>query len=147
MEGMKNKLPKGSRRNSFSLQESASICLAGSLRITKMTTMATPPMGKLIKKHHLQLTLEVKAPPRSGPATLAIPKMEPNHPMYAGRFASGRTWTIIVIAPEKRPVAPIPAIARPIISAVELGAVPHTIEPSSKRPIHERKTNLISKKV
>lgn len=37
----------------------------------------------------------------------------------------------ICIAPLKTPAAPAPAIARPIIRVVEVGAAAHRIEPSS----------------
>lgn len=34
-------------------------------------------MGRLMKKHHLQLTLSVKNPPSSGPATFETPQTLP----------------------------------------------------------------------
>lgn len=35
-------------------------------------------MGRLMKKHHLQLTLSVKNPPSSGPATFDTPQTLPS---------------------------------------------------------------------
>ena len=48
-------------------------------------------------------------------------------------------------APENIPAHPRPAIARPIIRAVDVGATPQTKDPSSKTPIADRKTDLIEK--
>ena len=47
--------------------------------------------------------------------------------------------------PENIPAHPRPAIARPIIRAVDVGATPQTKDPSSKIPIADRKTDLIEK--
>jgi len=74
----------------------------------------------------------------SGPATEAIPYMPPMIPMYAGRFLRGTVFATIRIAPLKIPAAPTPAIARPMMRAVELGATPQTREPISKMKRAER---------
>lgn len=37
--------------------------------------------------------------------------------------------------PEKIPAEPSPAMARPMIKAVEFGAAPHTADPISKIPM------------
>lgn len=42
------------------------------------------------------------------------------------------TSVSIIIAQLKIPVAPMPAIARPMMSAIMLGAAPHRRDPSSK---------------
>jgi hypothetical protein len=44
----------------------------------------------------------------------------------------------MVYEPEKRPAAPIPHIARPMIRAVELGAAPQITLPSSKKKMEVR---------
>lgn len=39
---------------------------------------ATPPIGRFIQKHHLQVAFSVKAPPIKGPTADDTPKMRPN---------------------------------------------------------------------
>ena len=97
-----------------------------------MNRAVTAPMGRLMKKHQRQETLSVKAPPKSGPATLAMPYMDPMMPVYVGRCRSGTAKEMMRIAPVNMPAAPRPAIARPIIKAVDVGAAPQTAEPTSK---------------
>lgn len=46
-------------------------CRRGGLKTRTTTRKATAPNGRLIQKHHLQLNLSVKAPPRMGPVTEA----------------------------------------------------------------------------
>jgi hypothetical protein len=53
----------------------------------------------------------------------------------------------MIRAPEKTPALPIPAIALPIIRAIEFGATPQIRLPSSKIPIAVRKTHFMLKKV
>lgn len=62
-----------------------------------------------------------------------------------GRFSSETMLEEIRIAPLKIPAAPSPAIARPTISAVEVGAAPQIALPISKikRPV--KKTHLREK--
>ena len=84
----------------------------------------------------------MNTPPIRGPATEATPKIAPRNPVHIGRFRSGTLCMIMTIAPEKTPADPSPAIARPRMKAVELGAAPHRTEPSSKRPMTVRKTYL-----
>ena len=45
----------------------------------------------------------------------------------------------MTMAPEKIPEEPEPAIARPTMKAVELGAAPQMIEPITKRAMEEIK--------
>jgi hypothetical protein len=52
---------------------------------------------------------------------------------------------MIISDPEKTPAEPRPAIARPIMKAVELGAAPHTADPISKRAMATRKTCFTGK--
>ena len=58
--------------------------------------------------------------------------MAPIIPVNAGRFCNGTENAIMINAPEKIPAEPIPAIERPMINAVDVGATPQTNEPSSK---------------
>lgn len=55
-----------------------------------------------------------------------------------GRFARGTVYARIVKAPENIPAAPTPATARPIINAFDVGAAPHTTDPTSKIMIADR---------
>jgi hypothetical protein len=54
---------------------------------------------------------------------------------------------MMINAPENTPADPIPAIVRPRINATELGAAPHTAEPTSKRNIAKMKTYFGEAKV
>lgn len=54
---------------------------------------------------------------------------------------------MIIRAPEKIPAEPMPATARPIIRAVELGAAPQIADPISKMVMAIKKTHLTGKKV
>lgn len=47
---------------------------------------------------------------------------------------------MIIIAPEKMPADPTPAIARPKMKTAELGAAPQMVLPTSKIITHDRKT-------
>ena len=44
----------------------------------------------------------------------------------------------MTLEPENMPADPRPAIARPMMNAVEFGAAPHNAEPTSKMPIATR---------
>lgn len=118
--------------------------------------------------HHRHVTLVVKAPPIKGPTTLARPYVAPMSPLYFGRLAGDTKTAIIVYEPAKRPAAPTPHTARPIIRATELGAapkptsnlsfqpfqnneevlnLPHMRLPSSKNPIEMRYVHFSGKNV
>lgn len=60
-----------------------------------------------------------------------------------GRLASGTICAIITVAPENMPADPIPAIARPTMKALELGAPPQTADPTSKIRIAIKKMVLV----
>jgi hypothetical protein len=132
------------------------ILFPGAVKKNRMKTAVTPPSGKLMKKHHLQVrcglskihsqhnfptdgfdgirSLPVNAPPMSGPATLAIPYIPPIIPVYVGLWCRGTVCATIRIAPEKIPALPSPATALPMIRAVDDGATAQTRDPSSNRP-------------
>jgi hypothetical protein len=88
-------------------------------------------------------TFSVNIPPKIGPNTelnaLASPKML----MKIGRFRKGTSGSMIILPPEKMPAAPAPAIARPLMKAVELGAAPQIAEPISKTTIDRRNTHFV----
>jgi hypothetical protein len=50
---------------------------------------------------------------------------------------------MMVMAPVKIPDEPKPAMARPMMREVELGAAPQIAEPTSKRKMPERKTHFV----
>jgi hypothetical protein len=73
----------------------------------------------------------------------AIPKTPPRKPMYIGLFGSGTISDTTTVAPENIPADPIPAMARPMIKAVDDGAAPHRAEPPSKITIDTRKRSFV----
>jgi hypothetical protein len=50
---------------------------------------------------------------------------------------------MMTVAPEKIPAEPIPAIARPTMKALELGAPPQSADPTSKTRIATKKTLFV----
>jgi hypothetical protein len=63
-------------------------------------------------------------------------------PIIIGRFAGGTVKETILVPPTERPAPPNPAIARPMINALELGATPQIKLPTSKRIMDPRKLHL-----
>lgn len=59
-------------------------------------------------------------------------------------FSLGDTLATIVRPPLKSPEPPIPATARPIMNAADVGATAHKREPTSKMAMNARKVNLDS---
>ncbi len=105
----------------------------GALKKTKMIAAPKPPIGRLIQKHHLQVKLSVKTPPRRGPMTDATPNVAPITPVKAGLFAGGAEKAMMVYAPEAIPAPPRPATALPTMRVVELFATAQIKLPSSKK--------------
>lgn len=64
--------------------------------------------------------------------TEAMPNTAPKAPWNMALFLRGISGTMITMTPENMPADPRPAIARPIINAIEFGAAPHIAEPASK---------------
>jgi hypothetical protein len=104
--------------------------------------------------------------PRSGPTTDAIPKVPPMMPLYNGRLERGVLSAMIMKAPPKMPALPIPgigkrksvnmllnealscpmfspAIALPMIKAIEFGAAPQIALATSKIKIVDRNVHLV----
>lgn len=119
----------------------------GSSRENSIIANVAPPTGKFIQKHHLQVNLSVKTPPKSGPTTDAMPYIDPMTLVYIGRCRSGTVSAIIIKAPEYIPAQPAPAMARPIIKASEVGAAAHTSDPSVKMATADRNTHLTEYKL
>jgi hypothetical protein len=46
---------------------------------------------------------------------------------------------MIIVTPEKIPAPPRPAIARPTMKTIELGAAPHMTDPTSNKAIVNKK--------
>ena len=59
-----------------------------------------------------------------------------------GRMFNGVVCAIMIRQPEKRPAAPIPAMARPTMKTVEDGETAHIKLPISKRARKIRKVHL-----
>lgn len=70
------------------------------------------------------------------------PNKPPKMPIMAGRDSIGATCATAVVAPVNKPADPAPAIARPTIKAVDVGATPHISDPISKIDNAARKTIL-----
>ena len=51
----------------------------GFLKKPATVTIVRPPNGKLIQKHHRQVSLSVKTPPKIGPTILAMPNILLRH--------------------------------------------------------------------
>lgn len=67
--------------------------------------------------------------------------------MYIGRFSRGIKKVRMTVEPAKIPPDPSPAMARPTINALELGAAAHTTDPTSKTTIAIMNTSLVEWKV
>ena len=87
--------------------------------------------------------LTVNTPPSKGPATDAIPHIPPIAPIKVGLLCSGTTCARMIRAPENKPAAPTPAMARPTMSPMLDGVTPQRSDPSSKMLMDVIKTYLI----
>lgn len=68
-----------------------------------------------------------------------IPEIE----VSIGRLRRGTSETMIIMAPVKMPAEPTPAIARPIMNAVDVGAAPQITEPTSNTTMQEMKVHFV----
>lgn len=84
------------------------------------------------QKHHLHEALSVKRPPNSGPTTPEHPNVTPTIPIYAALYCGFAVIAIMINAPLIIPAPPIPLIALPTTTAVELVAVAQRTFPISK---------------
>jgi hypothetical protein len=91
-----------------------------------------PPEFSSHDRTNLHVRVLVKAPPIKGPNTDEMPNTIPNMLWNIGRLARGIIGIMIIMAPEKMPALPKPAMARPKIKTGEVGAAPHIAEPTSK---------------
>ena len=149
MPQIKKKAPTRSISPSFCFVVKPVSFRSGFLKKKKTVARVIPPKGRFlefhqlhsrfvnrwrepdIQKHHLQVALSVSTPPSIGPMTEEIPNIELKSAMYNARFLSGTEKPTIVIPPENRAAAPMPAIALPMMSMTEFLAAAHTIDPSS----------------
>jgi hypothetical protein len=88
-------------------------------------------------------TLSVKVPPKTGPSTDEIPLLTPKREVYIGRFRRGTSGSMIIMLPVKMPAEPRPAMARPRMKAIEVGAAPQSAEPTSKTTRNMMKTHFV----
>ena len=102
-------------------------------------------MGPFIQKHQRHDTLDAKTPPRRGPAMDARPKVAPMNPMYLGLFSSGKRSERMTFPPVLLPALPMPAMARPMMKAVDEGAAAQMMDPISKMKMSVMKTHLAGK--
>lgn len=114
---------------------------------------------KIQSKTYLE---SVKVPPRKGPRTDDTPKARPKKPTKMGRFRSGTSWTMTMMAPLLIPAEPAPAMALPIITgnlvsrhatiqhdqsflrAIDEGAAPQITLPTSKKTMDIRNVHFVS---
>lgn len=78
MPGKKKSVPNGSRRRICSLIVVCPSLALGSFSIKNMIPSVRPPIGRLMKKHHLQVTFVV------------------NRPDYASALASGEVEMVFL---------------------------------------------------
>jgi hypothetical protein len=88
------------------------------------------PVGRLIKKHHLQVAFSVRAPPTIGATTVPSTYNEVRNPVNNARLSGGVTIAMTERPPETTPAPPMPATARPIMNILELVATPQRSEPN-----------------
>jgi hypothetical protein len=74
-----------------------------------------------------------------------MPHIPPIEPMNVGLLCKGTTCARIISAPENKPAAPTPAIARPTMRPMLEGVTPQRSEPASKMLMDVIKTYLIEK--
>jgi len=91
----------------------------------------TENCGSHIQKHYLQPMWSAKAPPRIGPPQALIPKTLTTRPMYSGLSSKGAIYVTIASAPCRRPAAPMPAIARPVMKIGEDRAAAQMVDPTT----------------
>ncbi len=124
------------RRSKSERGQSATIPVlpvAGSCRIWSQRKYSVQGDGRAYnQKHHLHVTLSVKAPPTTGPMLEKRPNKLTTIPRNKGRSWRVQTYVRIPKAPWSNPGAPRPAIALPVMKTGELGAEAQTMEPTSK---------------
>jgi hypothetical protein len=97
------------------------------------------------QKHHLHEALSVNTPPNNGPTTPEHPNVTPTIPIYAALYCGFAVIAIIINAPLIIPAPPMPLIALPTTTAVEVAAVAQTTFPISKITPASRKLVLSGK--
>lgn len=98
-----------------------------------------------MKKHHLQETYDVKAPPTSGPTACPRVKQPMMMPFKKARLSMGTAAATHVIAPLRMPEPPTPVTALAAMSAEEERASPATREPIMKMATNAIMVNLSGK--
>jgi hypothetical protein len=116
----------------------------GILTVKRMPTTIAAQIGKLIQTHHLHVALSVKLPPTNGPAIAEIPSDINLRPLKDARFSSGHEAASTSTDPDIMPAAPHPAIARPTISATDVGDVAQMRDPMLKVAMRLRTDKLTS---
>lgn len=106
--------------------------------IADVMNVGTPTMG-LIAKHHRHDVSVTRAPPSGGPKIVAPTVKILMTLLTAGLCRRGKAYAIILKEPAQVPPSPDPAIARPMMSAMDICAVALTMEPISNTTIAHRK--------
>lgn len=97
------------------------------------------------QKHHLHEARSVNTPPNNGPATPEHPNVTPTMPIYAALYSGLAVTAIIINAPLIIPAPPMPLIALPTMTAVELAAVAQMTFPISNTTPASKKLFLSGK--
>ena len=134
--------PKGSNCIILSREVSAGLTGDGVFGVrNRRKANDRAPRGTLIQKHQRHVTA-VKYPLRIGAVIDANPNIALRPPLYLGRDCSGTMMLISMKAPHAIPAPPIPAIARPTMRALEVGAVAQTIDPVSNTATSMKRTDF-----
>lgn len=132
-DGIKYKLPMRSISSIFCFQVRPWPSFARRFeKINPMISSASPPIGILIMKHHLQARASVSLPPIMGATMMATPPTAPNRLIKTGRFRKGIICVMMVKAPEIKPAPPMPATVLPAINIGDVAAFATIKEPRRK---------------
>ena len=114
----------------------------GSRNPYAVNAMHKAPRGRLIPKQARQLKASVKTPPMNGADTNPIDWKPPITAPTRPSLARGKQCLRILYFPVLIAQEPMPAIARPMTKAFELGANVHSSDPASKMTNPRIKTDL-----
>jgi len=98
------------------------VCGEGSFKKKSNTINTTAPMGKLIQKHHRQLTLVAKLPPMTGPIALPIAHTTDVIARYSPRSRRENVSQMMMLTVVPMPEDPRPCNAHPAIRECMDGA-------------------------
>lgn len=143
--GMKSRLLSKSSLTIFCLNPILLSPGLGSENRKNVTRSATPPIGRLIQKHHRQPSDCVRDPPIMGAAIMARFSTPPKTPQKIGRRRSGRICVRIVYNPPRIPPKPTPVTALPATNMVDVVAVEQSKDPTKSIALASMNMRLTEK--